>query len=312
MIINLAMFFVITIISYILVEDVLKNSIPKKIYKYINEKNEKYYTELLKYYEKNKKIKIKNKLNIFNKINLKLDKAGIKSNLIINPITVFFSCVMFFFISYILVFDFLKLVLLSVLIAIPFSFIPIIILNLICNYKTEKIEKIFPNFLVQLKNYTKINNDIVSAIKEIKTIEPLQTYINTFSIEINSGIKFENAIENLKEKIEIEVFKNFFENLEYCYLYGGDYTKLIDKSYKIINEIQKEKNIRIQETKSARLVLYILILLNLFVYVTNIKNNYENYLIMQKTLLGNFILYWNFISIWILIILANNVKKFDY
>ena len=176
----------------------------------------------------------------------------------------------------------------------------------------EKIEKIFPNFFLQLKNYTRINNDIVYALREIQTIEPLQTYINTFLIEINSGIKFEKAIQNLKEKIDIEIFRNFFSNLEYCYLYGGSFTELIDKSYKMISEIQKEKNTRIQETKSARMVLFILIFLNLFVYISNIKNNPENYMIMQKTLIGNVILYWNFISIWLLMLLANKVKKLDY
>ena len=58
-------------------------------------------------------------------------------------------------------------------------------------------------------------------------------------------------------------------------------------------------------------MLYILIFINLFIYVTNIKNNYENYLIMQKTIVGNLILYWNFISMCLLLILANKVKKLD-
>ena len=174
------------------------------------------------------------------------------------------------------------------------------------------IEKIFLNVLLQLKNYTKINNDIIYAMQQIETIEPLQSYINIFLIEINSGIKFEKAISNLKEKIKIQTYKDFLSNLEYCYLYGGSFTVLIDKSYKLISEIQNEKNIRNQETKSARMVLFILIFLNIFVYITNIKNNHDNYIIMQKSIVGNIILYWNFISMWLLILLASKVKKLDY
>ena len=312
MVIKVILFLLMLIISYLLLEQIIKYNIPKKINNYLNVKNEKYYNELLKYYEKNKKIKLKNKLNFINKINIKLDRAGIKISLLINPITIIFLSFLCFVLSYRIAFNFFNIIMLPLIISLPTFFIPLVIIDFIGNYKLEKIEKIFLNFLMQLKNYTKINNDIVYAMSEVKTIEPLQSYIKTFLIEINSGIKFEKAIENLKEKIDVEVFKSFLSNIEHCYLYGGSFTKLIDKSYKIIGDIQKEKNMRIQETKSARFVLYILIILNLFIYITNIKNNNENYMIMQKTVLGNLILYWNFISAWILLLLANKVKKLDY
>lgn len=312
MIIKIILFILILIISYMVLKEIMDLNVINKINKYLNEKNEKYYDKLLKYYDKNKKIKLKSKLNLLAKINVKLDKAGIKVNLIINPITIIMMSIGCFSIFFAILYSFLKIILLSFIISLPSLFIPITIINVIANYKTEKIEKVFLNFLMQLKNYTKINNDIIYAINEVQTIEPLSSYIKTFLIEINSGIKFEVAIENLKEKIDIEIFKSFLSNVEYCYLHGGSFTKLIDKSYKMIDEIQKEKIKREQETKSARLVLFVLIFLNLFVYITNIKNNYENYIIMQKTVIGNLILYWNFISMWLLILLANKVKKLDY
>lgn len=80
----------------------------------------------------------------------------------------------------------------------------------------------------------------------------------------------------------------------------------------MISSVQNEKNAREQETMGARIVLIILIILDLFVYFTFIKNNYENYLIMTKSFIGNIILYWNFISIWILLLLIYKVKKLDY
>lgn len=312
MILRFLLFITIAFDSYLIIQKLIEMNIIKRVNKYLNEKNEKYYEDLLKYYDKNKKVKLKSKINIFHKINIKLDKAGIKRNILINPITLIIISIFSFVIVYFFVFNYLKIITLSLIVSIPSILIPFIVINFIGNYKSEKIEKIFPNFLLQLKNYTRINNDIIYAMREVQTIDPLQTYINTFLIEINSGIKFEKSIQNLKEKIDIEIFRNFFSNLEHCYLYGGSFTDLIDKSYKMINEIQKEKDARIQETKSARMVLFILIFLNLFVYISNIKNNPENYMIMQKTFIGNAILYWNFISIWFLVFLANKVKKLDY
>ena len=312
MILKLILFLLIAFDSYLIIQKIIDANLLKRVNKYLNEKNEKYYEELLKYYDKNKKIKLKSKINVFHKINIKLDTASIKRNLLINPITLICLSFVCFTVVYLFVFNFFKIITLSLIVSIPFVLIPFAVIDFIGNYKAEKIEKIFPNFLLQLKNYTRINNDIIYAMQEVQTIEPLQSYVNTFLIEINSGIKFEKAIQNLKEKIDIEIFRNFFSNLEHCYLYGGSFTDLIDKSYKMINEIQKEKDARIQETKSARLVLFILIFLNLFVYMSNIKNNPENYMIMQKTFIGNVILYWNFISIWLLVLLANKVKKLDY
>jgi Flp pilus assembly protein TadB len=189
---------------------------------------------------------------------------------------------------------------------------PIIILKYLGSRNDEKIEKTLMIFLLQLKNYTKINNDIVYAFKEIHTVEPLQSYIQKFLVQLNSGIKFESAIESLKEKICISRFKIFLSNLQHCFLYGGNITELIERSYNSLEILQGEKERRLQETKGARTVLYILIGLNIFVYFTFINNNYENFSIMRTSIFGNLIIYWNFISIWLLIFLANKVKKLDY
>ena len=312
MFIRILLFIIIGVLSYMIVDYAMKINLIAKINKYVKMKNERYYEEMLKNYEKTKKLKIKTKLNIIHKINVSLERAVISGNLFINPITILILSLICFIITYILAFNFFEIVFLSMSISLPCLLIPMVIINFIGNYKNSKIEKIFLNVLLQLKNYTKINNDIIYAMQQIETIEPLQSYINIFLIEINSGIKFEKAISNLKEKIKIQTYKDFLSNLEYCYLYGGSFTVLIDKSYKLISEIQNEKNIRNQETKSARMVLFILIFLNIFVYITNIKNNHDNYIIMQKSIVGNIILYWNFISMWLLILLASKVKKLDY
>lgn len=309
---NILLFCCIAFLTYTCVNKIEENRILDKINNYINEKNEKYYEDFLRNYEKNKKIKLSEKLDIIYKINILIDKANITRNIFVNPISIIVYSFLFVIIAYNLAFSFLKISTLSFVVSLPCIFIPVIILNFISSYKEEKIEKIFLNFLLQIKNYTKISNDITTAFKEVDIAEPLKTYINKFNIELGSGVKFETAIEHLKEKISIAKFREFFSNLQYCYLYGGNFPDLIDKNYKMIEALQTEKNKRLQETKSARLVLVILMILNIYVYMNYIKSNYENYLIMQRSVFGMAILYWNFISMWGLLWFSMKVKKLDY
>ncbi len=312
MIIQLILFILIASTCYLIADSIISKNINNKISKYLKTKNDQYYNDLMKYYEKNKKVKIITKINLLRKINILIDKAGLKRGIFLNPLTIIVSCFFTFVVCYFLVFQLFKIILLSFIISLPSVFAPIFILSMIAEAKSKKIEKVMLNFLLQLKNYTRINNDILYAFKEVKTIEPLQGYIKKFLVEINSGIKFEKAIENFKDKITFEKLKMVLTNMQYCYLHGGSFSDLIQKNYKMLDEIQKEKNMREQETMSARIVLMILIVLDLFVYFTFIKNNYENYLIMTRSLFGNLILYWNFISLWILVVLGYKVKKLDY
>ena len=306
------LFCLIATLIYLSIQRFKDEKILLKINKYIKEKNDKYYEDFIKNYEKNKKIKLVDKINVIYKLNLIIERSGLQRGILMNPISIILYGILCVIVAYKLSFDFFRIISLSIIISLPCIFIPIFFINYIGNYKEEKIEKVFLNFLLQIKNYTRINNDIVIAFKEVETIEPLQSYINKFNVEINSGVKFESAIEHIKEKIEINKIKEFFSNLQYCYLYGGNFSELIDKNYKKIAELYKEKRKRQEETKGARLVLVILSALNLFVYITYIKNNYDNYLIMQRSVLGMGILYWNFISMWFLLWMSTKVKKLDY
>lgn len=312
MLIRCILFLLICVMCYLIVDILITKNVDAKVSKYLKYKSDKYYENLIKKLEKNKKVKISTKFNLFHKINILIEKAGFKIGILLNPLTIIFMSCITFIICYLLVFNSFRIIFLSFIISLPSIFIPILILSLISENKSKRIEKVMLNFLLQLKNYTQLNNDIIYAFKQVRTIEPLQSYVKKFLVEINSGIRFEKAIESLKEKITFEKFKAILTNMQYCYLNGGNFTELMDKSYKMIANIQNEKSLREQETIGARIVLVILIILDLFVYFTFIKNNHENYLIMTKNFIGNLILYWNFISIWVLFVLIYKVKKLDY
>lgn len=312
MILNCLLFLLIGVCMYSIVQKISISKLKDNAKEFFEKKNEKYYSDLLKYYDKNKKVKFKNKINYFKKVNILIDRCGMQRNMLINPISVIFAGVLCVCFAYTASFGFFKIIMLSLIISIPFFYLPFFILSMIAEYKEEKIEKVFLNFLLQLKNHTRINNDIISAMSEVKTIEPLQEYVKKFLVQVSSGTRLENAIQDFKEKVSVKQMKSFLTNVEHCFLYGGNFSELIDKSYIMISEIQEEKKKRIEETKSARIVLFILILLDIIVYVSFIKSNVENYKIMTKSVIGNLILYWNFISMWLLVWISIRVKKLDY
>lgn len=309
--INIVLFFLIFIVCYQYAIKIIEEKLTVKLSKYLALKNEKYHDELMKYYKKNKKVKISSKINPIHKLGILIERAGVKQGILINPLSLVFIGVVFSILCYTIALKIFETSSVSFIIAAPTALVPVVMLKLIADYNDDKIEKIIPNFLLQLKNYTQINNDIIYAIKESKTIEPLQSYINKFLIEINSGIKFENAIDNLNEKIKIKELENLFSNIKNCYISGGSFVELINKSYCMLSIIQKEKLARKEETKGARIVLIILVLLDLIVYFSFIGNNKENYMIMQKSIVGNLVLYWNFISMWLLVFLSQKVKEVD-
>lgn len=309
---QVVLFLLIAFISYIIAERVVNRKVIDRVRKYFLIKNEEYYNELLRYYERNKKIKVREKFSFIHRINLLIDRSGVKRSILVNPITLIFVCLCCFCICYLFVFRIFKIILLSVIIATPSFTFPIVFLKIKASFNEQKIERVMLDFLLQLKNYTRINNDIVYAMKEVKTIEPLQSYVRKFLVELGSGVRFEKAILNLREKINCENFKTLLVNIELCYLQGGSFSELIDKSYLFISDLQKEKVNRRQETQGARIVLLVLVFLDLFIYFSFINRDYENYIIMQKSLAGNLILYWNFISMWLLVWLSTKVGKLDY
>jgi Flp pilus assembly protein TadB len=310
-ILNILLFLLICTIVYLIVTIISSQNVGAKIKKHIEDSGNKYFEN---FYKKHKMASLKNKAkeSVLMKLDTIISEAGLKESILINPITIISLGVICFLCGFLFVRSIFKIPLLSAVISAPAILLPVLILSLMSEKKKSELESGILDFIIQLRNLTRINNDIVYAFKHVETVEPLKSHIDTFILELNGGIKFEEAIENLKEKVGFEKLRELFDNIKYCYLYGGNCQELMRKSYVMISKVQKEKKNRIQETRSARIVLGILICMDLFVYFTYIKSNYENYMLMTKSILGEIILYWNFISIWFLIALMNKVKTLDY
>lgn len=259
-----------------------------------------------------KKIYYKN-INLINKIINRIKKfryikiisdALIKSNYsfrikgvnIISTLNIVILSIFFSLITFILTYRYLNLIFSSTILSIISFFIPYYIIKYNSYRKKIKILNIFPNYVVNLKNYTDVNNDIVEAFRRTSVEEPLNKYIDKFNVSIQKGVKLYDAFETLKNNINIEKINKFITLLQFCYVYGGNFGTLLDKFSKIQMKANILREKERQKTFSAKLVLMVLILLNIYILFGFVLSNNDYYDILVKTFVGNIILNINIIS----------------
>lgn len=261
--------------------------------------NYKYYIRLLL----NSRNRIRTKINelkyikiitfLLNESNLSLKFKGIN---IISTLSIIVLSILFSSLTFIFTFTYLHVFLSSIILSSFTFFIPYYVIKYISYRKKINILNIFPNYVINLKNYTDVNNDIIDAFRRANVEEPLNSYIHKFNISIQKGVKIYDAFETLKNSINIERINQFITLLQFCYIYGGNFSVLLDK----FSKIQMKANIQREEEKqkifSAKLVLIVLIALNIYILYGFILSNNQYYNIMVNTFVGNMILNINILS----------------
>lgn len=200
------------------------------------------------------------------------------------------------------------------IISMPFLLTGFIIIKFLAKKEQEKLENGLSDFFIQLKSALKINSDIVEALRRIQNsvLEPFSEYTNQLLNEINVGKLPEKALEDFAHKVDIEKFSFYINNLRYCHIYGGDIALLTEKTQEVIKEAIKQKKKRNKETKSACMVLYILIAIDFYMYFMFINAN-EYYLgLINETFMGQVIVNINFVCVWVMVWLSRVIKKLDY
>ena len=258
----------------------------------------------------------KNKIGLMDKLYLLMLKTGISENKFlwwISPFTIILFCIILMIISTFIFLPILKLKILTIIFCIPIGFMPIFILFMISDVYEAKLENNIISYIIQLKNQARINNDIIVCFQNtVKYAQkPLSSYINIFLLEVQQGVNLYTAFDNLKSKVNNDKFKQLITNLENCYFNGGNLYTLLEKTQNVFMKLQNERNKRNEDTMSARIVLIILIAISIFIYFKFINFNPDNFNIMINDLFGQIILYFNFLSIWAMLFLIINVKKFD-
>jgi len=222
---------------------------------------------------------------------LKIGNINIVSTLTILIITIAISII-----TFIISYNFLHIFSSSLIISIFSSFLPYLIIKSFSYHKKTKILNNFPNYIISLKNYTDVSNDIIEAFRRATVEEPLKTYIEKFNVSLQKGVKIYDAFESLKKSINIKKINEFITLLQFCYMYGGDFGNLLDKFSKIQMKTNLQREKEKQKIFSSKLVLIILILLNMYILFGFVMTNSEYYNILVKTFIGNLILNINILS----------------
>lgn len=201
----------------------------------------------------------------------------------------------------------------AVILAIPFAFVGFLMIQYLADRKQDKLEEVMNDFFIQFRGEIKVNNDIILAFKKIQNtcLPPFNEYISKMIIEINAGEIPEVALKRFAEKVDINKFDLYINNLKYCNTYGGNVELLTIETQKMIEELLKQKKKRKKETNSICTVLYMLIGIDLLIYFGLIAGNASYVKTMTSNSVGNMIINLNFISIWIVVGLSYFVKKLD-
>lgn len=259
--------------------------------KLVNEKS-KSENKLISKAKKNKKI-------MFNvdKINALIEDLDYEYYVYkINVFSYLFYIVLSFSVSiigFLITYKFLGLISTSLIVACFSFFIPYIILNVLLTRKKNKITTIFPSYLVNLKNYTKVDNNIVSAMAKAKIGEPLDKYIDLFNISVKNGIPIYESFEGLKKNINIDKISEFLTLIQHASINGGNVSNILDKYSKIQMKINLRNEKEKQSIFSSKVALGILVLINIYVLFGFVLSNEYNFNLITTTITGEIILNMN-------------------
>lgn len=251
--------------------------------------------------------------NIFIKLKNDIERIGVVRSIAFIGVLSLISIVMIP-IGYRICLSLFRIKSVALILAVHLGLVPFIIVKELARIKQNKIEEILVHFLTQLASSLRINNDIVEAFRSIQNIcmDPIRGYVKHFLVEINSGVAVDKALYTLSNKVNIKRFSIYINNLKYCSIYGGDTEGLTKNTSKLIDDLIKERKKREKETKSACVILYGLIILDLIIYFNMIVSNGNYIVIMRENFIGQIIVNINFISICVLVWLSFFVKKLDY
>lgn len=250
-------------------------------------------------------------LKIFNKLRINCNKLGI--NIFGIEILVLIAGIVISIILFNVFNIIFKIKTVAVILAVPFVFSGFIVIQCFADKKQEQLEEGMNDFFIQFSGEVKVSNDIIGAFKKIQNtcLSPFNEYITKMMFEISAGEIPENSLKKFADKVDINKFSLFINNLKYCNTYGGNVEKLTLETKKMIEELLKQKKKRKKETKSVCTSLYMLIGLDLLIYFSFIASNANYISMMQNSFVGNMIISINFISIWLVVWLSNIVKKMD-
>lgn len=219
--------------------------------------------------------------------------------------------VAFFLISYILFYHIFHLVIPSLLISMFFSVVPYNICIYMSRRRKKDILKSFPTYVLSLKNYTDVDNNIIYAFAESTPSDILKKYIDRFNISVSKGVSVYTAFEQLKDSLKIKEISRFLTLLQNCYLNGGNFSYVIEKYSKFQSKVNINKEKEANELLSSKITLVVLILLNVMLLFGFVLKNDGYREIILGTVSGRVVLCLNIITYFAIYLIYIKILKME-
>ncbi|MEG2483900.1 MAG: hypothetical protein RSB51_00350 [Clostridia bacterium] len=279
-------------IVFVLVYYLYKYAFTNKIINLIN-KNKIYIKKL----EKGKILrKIKKQVTYY------IDNVGNKKIILyMSVISIILACVVFATIQITINFLSLAVIISLLILFLPYQYI---------QYKNKEYKEKFiqeiPLLLISLKNSLKAEKDILKAFNKVNSNLISYKSISKFNSSIRKGADISVCFEFLKTSIDIAEFSNIITIFQQCYIYGGDFIKIISNYQKEIAEFNEIKERMKEKNNENKLTIIIMLIINIYVVLSFILNNAEYKKMFFTTTIGKIIILTNLlISIYSIYMVKN-------
>lgn len=176
-----------------------------------------------------------------------------------NSYTLLLSCLTIFIITFELVYKAMFSVIAATIICSIFSLTPILILDVLGRYNSEKIRRKLAEFVSILNRWCAVKEDIIYAFERSLTSgieEPLKTFVRDMVIQINRGIEPATALDILSMKVDNTQFRDFIINIKQNLKHRGDIRILLTNLENQFYKIEEEYNRRKISTYKDRMIVY--------------------------------------------------------
>lgn len=206
-----------------------------------------------------------------------IDKSNIRHYIpIMNFNMLFVICACIFLAALKPVYKIVYFVPTTLIVSLLFSLVPLLILDIMGRYNSEKIRKRLAEFISVLNRWCAVKEDIFYAFEKSLDSgigEPLRTFIRDMTIQVKRGIDPLEALEILHFKVDNTQFRDFVVNVKQNIKSRGDIRKLLTNLESQFYKIEEEYNRRKISTYRDRLLLYIVMFAVLFVGYSFFKSN---------------------------------------
>ena len=203
----------------------------------------------------------------------------------------------------------------TVVICVVFSHMPVLLLDLMGRYNSEKIRRLLAEFISVLKSYYDIKEDIFFAFErslDSEIGEPLKTFIRDMVIQVRNGMPPTDALDILSVKVDNEQFKELVLNIKQNIKHRGDTSRLLSNIEDQFYKIEEEYNRRKISTFNDRLLVYVVMFAVLVIGYYFLKVDTKVAQFYLGTTQGKYLLAFFSILYTAGFYLTTRISKFNY